>query len=124
MCKNDKLIEMVCNPEFVEVKKKTRFAKLIEGTDYARYSIENDFLRDSSVFIEKKSGRCDYMFTIVYSGHTLGVWTNWHDGKIFIPITVRGGYAALYNVDPATGVATKGIAITGAATIRSAGYLE
>lgn len=84
MCKNDKLIEMVCNPEFVEVKKKTRFAKLIEGTDYERYSIENDFLRDSSVFIEKKSGRCDYMFTIVYNGNTLGVWTNWHDGKIFI----------------------------------------
>lgn len=60
----------------------------------------------------------------ITSGQTTGDIPMVHNGKIFIPITVRGGYAALYNVDPATGVATKGIAITGAATIRSAGYLE
>lgn len=60
----------------------------------------------------------------ITSGQTTGDIPMVHNGKIFIPITVRGGYAALYNVDPATGVAAKGIAITGAATIRSAGYLE
>lgn len=83
-CKNDILIEMVCKAEFVEVKKKTRFAKLIEGTQYAKYSIENDFLRDSPVFIEKKSGRCDYMFTIIYQGATLGIWCSWQAGKIYV----------------------------------------
>ena len=60
----------------------------------------------------------------ITSGQTTGDVPMVHDGKIFIPITVRGGYAALYNVDPSTGVATKGTTITGAATIRSAGYLE
>lgn len=60
----------------------------------------------------------------ITSGQTTGDVPMVHEGKIYIPITERGGYAALYNVDPLTGVATKGITVTGAATIRSAGYLE
>lgn len=60
----------------------------------------------------------------ITSGQTTGDVPMVHDGKIFIPITQRGGYAALYNVDPNTGVATKGITVTGAATIRSVGYLK
>lgn len=60
----------------------------------------------------------------ITSGSTTGDVPMVYDGKIFIPITQRGGYAALYNVDPNTGVATKGITVTGAATIRSVGYLK
>ena len=60
----------------------------------------------------------------ITSGQTTGDVPMVHDGKIYIPITQRGGYAALYNVDPNTGVATKGITVTGAATIRSVGYLK
>ena len=60
----------------------------------------------------------------ITSGQNTGDVPMVHDGKIYIPITARGGYAALYNVDPSTGVATKGISITGAASIRSAGYLK
>lgn len=60
----------------------------------------------------------------ITSGQTTGDVPMVHDGKIFIPITQRGGYAALYNVDPNTGVATNGITVTGAATIRSVGYLK
>ena len=60
----------------------------------------------------------------ITSGQTTGDVPMVYDGKIFIPITQRGGYAALYNVDPNTGVATKGITVTGAATIRSVGYLK
>ena len=60
----------------------------------------------------------------ITSGQTTGDVPMVHDGKIYIPITQRGGYAALYNVDPNTGVATKGITVTGAASIRSVGYLK
>lgn len=60
----------------------------------------------------------------ITSGLTTGDVPMVHDGKIYIPITQRGGYAALYNVDPNTGMATKGITVTGAATIRSVGYLK
>ena len=60
----------------------------------------------------------------ITSGQTTGDVPMVYDGKIFIPITQRGGYAALYNVDPDTGVATKGITVTGAASIRSVGYLK
>lgn len=60
----------------------------------------------------------------ITSGQTTGDVPLVYDGKIFLPITERGNYAALYNVDPATGVATKGITVTGAATLRSVGYIE
>ena len=60
----------------------------------------------------------------ITSGQTTGDVPMVYDGKIYIPITQRGGYAALYNVDPDTGVATKGITVTGAASIRSVGYLK
>lgn len=83
-CKNDKLIELVQKAEFIETKKKTRFARMIEGTDYARYAIENDFLRDNPVFIEKKTGQCNYMFSIAFAGVTMGVWANWSKGLIYI----------------------------------------
>ena len=60
----------------------------------------------------------------ITSGQTTGDVPMVYNGKIYIPITQRGGYAALYNVDPDTGVATKGITVTGAASIRSVGYLK
>ena len=77
----------------------------------------------------------------ITSGQTTGDVPMVHDGKIYIPITQRGGYAALYNVDPNTvattvesmnpvdedftyRVPTKGITVTGAASIRSVGYLK
>ena len=60
----------------------------------------------------------------ITSGQTTGDVPMVYNGKIYIPITQRGGYAALYNVDPTTGVATKSITVTGAASIRSVGYLK
>lgn len=60
----------------------------------------------------------------ITSGQTTGDVPMVHDGKIYIPITQRGDYAALYNVDSDTGVATRGITVTGAASIRSVGYLK
>lgn len=60
----------------------------------------------------------------ITSGQTTGDVPMVYDGKIYIPITQRGGYAVLYNVDPDTGVATKGITVTGATSIRSVGYLK
>lgn len=60
----------------------------------------------------------------ITSGQTTGDVPLVYNGKIFIPITERGQYAALYQVDPETGVATKGITVTGATQIRSVGYLK
>lgn len=95
-CKNDKLIELVQNEEFIETKKQTRFAKLIEGTDYAAYAIENKFLRDNKTFIEKKSGNCSYIFGFVYNGVTYGVWRSFSEGKLWVSYDYDKAYSTLY----------------------------
>ena len=82
--KNDILIEMVAKQEFIDFKKNTRFGKIISGTKYGDYAIENTFFRDDNTFIEKKSGRCAYSFGIKYMDKVFGIWTNADAGKVYV----------------------------------------
>lgn len=95
-CKNDVLIELVQNADFIAAKKQTRFGRLINGTEYAQYSIDNDFLRDNKTFVEKKTGNCNFLFAFIYKEHKLGVWTNYHEGKIYVSSDTDDSYNRLY----------------------------
>lgn len=54
--KGDILLELVENKEYTEMVSQTRFGKIIAGTDYGKYAIQNQFLRDKDTFIEKMPG--------------------------------------------------------------------
>ena len=95
-CKNDILIELVQDKEFIEMKKETRFAKIIEGTAYADYAIDNNFLRDTKTFVEKKSGTCNYVFSFAYKGEVYGVWRSFSQGKIWVSLDYDKTYAKTY----------------------------
>ena len=95
-CKNDILIELVQNEDFIKMKKNTRFGKLIQGTEYADYSIDNNFLRDKKTFIEKKSGHCQFLFTFIYNSLQLGVWANYKEGKMFVSNDVDPHYTRAF----------------------------
>ena len=82
--KNDILIEMVAKQDFIDYKKNTRFGKIISGTKYGDYAIENAFFRDDNTFIEKKTGQCAYSFGIKYMDKTFGIWTNANAGKLYV----------------------------------------
>ena len=73
---------MVKDNEYIEAKRKTRFGKIIDGTEYGQYSIENEFLRDNETFIEKKSGNCDFLFSFIYKNSAIGVWANYNAGVL------------------------------------------
>lgn len=83
-CKDDILIEMVNNDEFIETKNKTRFGKLIQGTKYGDYAVNNEFLRDSNTFIEKKSGNCVLLFSFEFQSNIIGVWCNYQANKLYM----------------------------------------
>ena len=85
----DVLIELVRNDEFIAAKKKQRFGQLIAGTQYSDYAIENDFLRDSSTFIEKKNDRCRYLYSIQYKGFTFGVWHDFKQGLLYLSLDLE-----------------------------------
>lgn len=98
LLKNDILIEMVQNKEYIEKKKQTRFGQIIQGTKYGDYNIENKFLLDNPAFIEKKSGKCNYLFTIRYKENFYGVWANWSSGKIFISDDIDKSHKCIFAI--------------------------
>lgn len=70
----DILVQNVANTALIEAKKETRFGKLISGTEYSDYAIDNEWLLDNTDFIEKKTQRSEYFVTLHYKGHDIGVW--------------------------------------------------
>lgn len=84
MRKGDILIEYVEAEEFTEKKKETRFAKVIEGTAYASYAIENKYLRDNKNFIQKKTPNSNFYFTFIYKGKNYGVWVDYKAGVMTV----------------------------------------
>lgn len=84
ICKNDVLVEVVADPEFIAEKRQSRFGRLIEGTEYGEYNVSAVFRNDDAAFIGKREGKCRYLYTLVYGGVSLGVWENLQIGKIFV----------------------------------------
>lgn len=88
--KDDLLIQLVQNDDFIEAKKQTRFGKIIQGTRYAEYSIENKFLRDTKEFLAKKTGNARYLFTLAYMGVKYGIWVDYDAGLMYMSENVDG----------------------------------
>lgn len=78
------LLQYINNEEFKNMKKETPFGKLIEGTEYESYAIENEFRNDSKTFIEKKSGKAKFSFSFIYKDNRIGVWIDYFNGKIYV----------------------------------------
>lgn len=92
------LVEDVKNEAFIDRKKNTEFGRLIDGTSYSEYSIENKFLLDNDTFVEKKSPNSRYYFTFIYMEHTLGVWVDFNEGKMYVSKSIDPSYPLVYSV--------------------------
>ncbi|MDP4120843.1 MAG: phage DNA encapsidation protein [Bacillota bacterium] len=88
------LLQLVQDEGFINEKRQTRFGRLIDGTTYGDYAINNKFLRDSDTFIEKKTGSAQYYFTFKYNGTLYGVWIDYQKGKMYVS----------ENIDPTCGL--------------------
>ena len=78
------VVNYVKNMEYREAKKKSRFGKLIEGTEYGRYAIDNEFLRDDKSFIGKRTPKAKNFALLVTENGKFGVWRDYHEGLLFI----------------------------------------
>ena len=72
--KNGMIVEMFLGKDYIETKKKTRFGKIINGTNYGDYAIENNYLKDNNNFCEKRTQKSRFEFSIVYAGINYGIW--------------------------------------------------
>lgn len=92
------LVEDVRNEKFIDKKRNTEFGALVEGTNYADYSIENKFLLDDDSFIEKKGPKAKYFFTFIYNGNKYGVWMDLHEGKLWVSEDIDPAYLITYTL--------------------------
>ena len=72
------------NLKYRELKKSTRFGQLIEDTSYGRYAIDNEMLRDSKAFINKKSKDAKFYFILKLNNKCIGVWIDYKLGNMYL----------------------------------------
>ena len=78
------LVNYIRNDKYREVKKTTRFGKLVDGTPYGKYAIDNEFLRDSKSFIQKKTPNCKFYFKVFYKKCYFGIWIDYKEQLMFV----------------------------------------
>lgn len=78
------LINYIKNEPYREVKRASKFGKLIDGTKYGDYAINNQFLKDNNNFIKKKTPKAKFFFSLILNGHTYGVWMDYNSNDMFI----------------------------------------
>lgn len=75
------LVENYNNEAFVKTKKETKFGKLIEGTAYGKYLIDNEVWRDDNAFIIKRPKDSKLIANIRYKELKFGLWSD--NNKIY-----------------------------------------
>lgn len=71
------VVENYENKEFVEVKKQTGFGKLIAGTTYGNYAIENiAWMDDNALIVKKKPDNCRLLCNIRFKETMMGMWSD------------------------------------------------
>lgn len=94
------IVNYIKNLKYREVKKQSRFGQLIDGTEYGKYAIDNEFLRDSKSFIRKKSKTSKFYFILVINGKHYGVWCDYKDGLMFISNDYDPNCPVTFSINP------------------------
>lgn len=85
------VVNYIKNLAYREVKKNSKFGRLIANTQYGRYAIDNEMLRDNKHFIEKKPSDATFYGLLIINSVYIGIWE------------ARNGYLYLSNkFDPNT----------------------
>ena len=77
------VVNYIKNEEYRKAKKASKFGKLIDGTMYGKYAIDNEFLRDSNEFICKRPSDARFYCVLVINGLHVGVWYA-KDGYLYL----------------------------------------
>ena len=78
------LVQYMNNEEYRNKKKNTDFGRLVAGTSYEKFAIENQDNHLNNDFIEKKKGTSRFCFGFIYNGNTFGIWIDNSLGKYFV----------------------------------------
>ena len=79
------VVENYDNPKFTELKKESKFGRLIAGTKYSEYAIDNISLRDNDDYIETMPEGCNLRCNIRLGDRLCGLWNN-PNGKWYLSL--------------------------------------
>lgn len=68
------VVENYSNDKFKELKNNTPFGKLIAGTKFSQFAVDNVAWRDDYAFVKKRGQSGCNMFNIRYNNTLIGVW--------------------------------------------------
>lgn len=77
------VVNYIDNEQYRNVKKQTKFGRLVEGTKYSDYAIMNQSLRETEDFIEKRPPDCKFNGILVINGNNIGVWSS-KNGNLYL----------------------------------------
>ena len=93
------IVEIYKDEEFNEEKYKTKFGKLICGTTYGNYAIENESLKDDNTFIQPyKPKDAVFAFTTIYKGVELGYWLSFTDDIFYVTKEIQPNSQHRYSI--------------------------
>ena len=93
-------VQYIKNLKYREVKKSTRFGQLIKDTEYGKYAIDNEMLRDSKAFIKKKTKNSKFYFILTINSKNYGVWSNYQEGMIYISNDYDPNCPVIFSINP------------------------
>lgn len=70
------VVEQCENLRYRESVRKSAFGKLIAGTRYEKFAVDNEYMLDSNDFLGSKSPNADFIFNIRYEGHEWGIYAD------------------------------------------------
>lgn len=68
------LVHYARNDEYREKKRQTKFGKLIDGTEYGRYAIDNEDITLNNMFIGKRPEKSKFNAMLIINGFKIGLW--------------------------------------------------
>ena len=77
-------IEFYTGDVYAQERLKTRFGKLIDGTEYGDFSLYNKPLHDNNEFVESKPPKARFWYALVWNGVYIGVWLDNDTEKIYL----------------------------------------
>lgn len=77
------VVNYIRNMDYRKAKKESKFGKLIDGTAYGRYAIDNEVFRENNSFIAKRPSNATFYGMIIINGVNIGIW-NGRDGYLYL----------------------------------------
>ena len=94
------LICYIKNEAYRETKRKTRFGQLIDGTEYGRYAIDNQWLHENKSFVGKRPEKAKFYFTLRYGKDMYGIWCDPNTSKIYISHSYDPSCPIIFTLSP------------------------